>query len=628
MFQRFRRFLNPISPPKIIKLPCGDLKPEFADFTPTTNINFPLLVHPSISNNLCRISTLLNPTPFFAPIPQPDIKLLFEPLSRPQITPIPLTLPAPQIHHVPVYIEKRGERGKVYETIYTDKTKPTQTQKYVFCKHGTLLYRCPDCSTARPSSAPAKRIDEFDLLPPYLNPPLQDTLKLSSMWLDKIKPFDYQIQGIIFLAKSPSALLGDEMGLGKTIQAIVALWAIFARGEVFKGLIVCRLALLSNWERELQTWGPVFVFQRVHGAKNEREQMWRTPASIYITTYDTLREDIERIALLKTKFQHGAIILDEVQDIKNPNIKKTRAIHQIQAKYKWGLSGTPIENKVEDVVSIFNYLKPDLFYRQPNVSDLEVKEHIKRYFLRRRIKDVQLELPPLINHVVPLDLNPQQQQAYDHAYKTGRNELKRPNTTPIHIFKLINILKQICNYDNISQDSCKLDYIRGELETIIANGEKALIFSQYPIKTFEVIKPYLVSFAPEIYDGRSTNKEREQIYDQFQNQTSPKVLLMSTKIAVGLNLQRANHAFHFDHLWNPAAQNQATSRIYRIGQAQTVFVHNIFTKNTIEERIQQILHQKQTLFDTIIDDLSAEYEKGKFTEAELFDLFDLPPPRK
>jgi len=586
MFKQLRSWLisrSPLPPPKIIEVPCDNLKSAFGEFASMPNVNIPLLTRSHISDNLCQISVLIPPQPVFT------------------------RLSLPQLHHVPINIAKPNQKGRIYPSTQPHHTK-TQSQHYN--------------STRSP--------DEFDLLPPYLNPPLQDTLKLSSMWLDKIKPFDYQIQGIIFLAKSPSALLGDEMGLGKTIQAIVALWAIFARGEVFKGLIVCRLSLLSNWERELEIWAAkIFIVQRVHGAKNEREQMWQTPASIYLTTYDTLLKDIERIALLKTKFQHGAIILDEVQDIKTPTTQRNQAIRQIQAKYKWGLSGTPIENKVEDVVTIFNYLKPDLFYRQPKMSDLEIKQHIKPYFFRRRIKDVQTELPKLINHVVPLDLTPQQRLVYDHTYKTGRNELKQPNITPMHVFKLISKLKQICNYDIASQTSCKLDYILDELETIIASGEKALIFSQYTEVTTLHIMPRLKQFNPAIYNGSLSNKQREQTLDRFQNEATPQVLLISTKAGgVGLNLQRANHVFHFDHLWNPAAQNQATGRAYRTGQTKTVFAHNIFTKNTIEARIQQVLHQKQTLFDTIIDDLSAEYEKGKFTEAELFDLFDLPPPRK
>lgn len=188
--------------------------------------------------------------------------------------------------------------------------------------------------------------------------------------------------------------------------------------------------------------------------------------------------------------------------------------------------------------------------------------------------------------------------------------------------------KQICGYDEQSGTSCKLDYLAQELETIVANNEKALVFSQYPYKTLEPIKQKLLRFEPAIYDGSLSDKQSEKLLEAFQKQPSPKVLLTSVKAGgVGLNLTRATQVFHFDHWWNPAIAKQAEARAHRLGQSQTVVVHSLFTAGTIEEKIERLLNEKESLFDKVIEDLTEEDIKGALTQEELFGLFDLDPPK-
>ena len=197
-----------------------------------------------------------------------------------------------------------------------------------------------------------------------------------------------------------------------------------------------------------------------------------------------------------------------------------------------------------------------------------------------------------------------------------------------HVLALIGELKQICNLDPESGESAKLDYLLEQLEELHGSGEKSLVFSQYPKKTLTAIEPRLAKFRPQLFDGRLSDKRREQIISEFQEGDAYDVLLMSVKAGgVGLTLTRANHVFHFDLWWNPATAKQAEGRAYRIGQQKTVFVKTLYTVQTIEERIHQLLMKKQELFQTVIDDLSDTSLTQLLTEEELFGLFDLEPLR-
>ncbi|RIK33842.1 MAG: hypothetical protein DCC55_34195 [Chloroflexi bacterium] len=502
------------------------------------------------------------------------------------------------------------------------------------CRHGLLRASCTICQKQANKTNPGHKsarlnrtrtVDVFDLLLPYLQPSIQTLLAQPLLFPAGRRPFDYQITGIKFLAEHPSALLGDEMGLGKTIQAIVALQVLYRRGDARQTLILCPRSLLGTWQRELARWAPELYVLLVRGSKEERVTLWQAPASVYLTNYETLRNDQADIPGIALKFQ--VVLLDEVQKIKNPTTDVARAVRRIRAQYRWALSGTPLENKLEDVAAIFDYLKHGLFSPDEFLTPAMVKKRIEPYFLRRRTADVRRELPEKITTEVWLDLTDAQYRTYQDEETAGRSELLKAGTTRVHVFALINKLKQICNLDPRTGESCKADYLADQLDSITENGQKALVFSHLPKVSLKQIEPRLRSFGTAVFDGQLSDIRRERIIQDFMGQGDPKVLLLSVQAGgVGLTLTAANHVFHFDHWWNPAVVRQAEGRAHRIGQTQTVFVHDLYTSGTIEERIYKLLQDKQSLFDAVIDDLSAEYVQGSITDAELFGLFGLKPP--
>lgn len=199
----------------------------------------------------------------------------------------------------------------------------------------------------------------------------------------------------------------------------------------------------------------------------------------------------------------------------------------------------------------------------------------------------------------------------------------------MHVFDWINKLKQICNLDPDTGASCKLDYLIDELEDIVESGQKALVFSQYPNVTLRRIQEQLRAFDPAIFDGTLSDRDRSALIRAFQEESTPRVLLMSVRSgSLGITLTRATHVFHFDHWWNPATAQQAEARAHRIGQKHTVFVHDLYTRHTIEERIYKLLKRKEALFRTVIDDLSQAGVRRFITDEELYALFDLRPPKR
>ncbi|GAF82786.1 unnamed protein product, partial [marine sediment metagenome] len=210
-----------------------------------------------------------------------------------------------------------------------------------------------------------------------------------------------------------------------------------------------------------------------------------------------------------------------------------------------------------------------------------------------------------------------------------RKALAQAGATRMHVFARITELKKICNLDPVSGASCKLEYLLDQLDSITESDQKALIFSQFPNLTLRKIKPELSPFDPDIFDGTLSDARREELIRRFQEQSSPKILLMSVRAGgLGITLTRANHVFLYDHWWNPAAQVQAVYRAYRIGQERDVFVYDMYTTDTIEERIYDKLAEKKRLFRVVIDDLSEEQIKSTFSDEDLFGLFDLKPPEQ
>jgi len=594
-----------------------------------------LLVSTTVSEDLAWHRTLLHPADL-ADVGTPDlVSDAFEQLLAPAAEDVPFgaLLAYPDILDVFTGISRPARAGKAY-----GQEKEGPRQRVIFeaveaaqdrCRHGMIRGTCAICKREREKergSRPRVRtVDVFDLLLPYLYPPVEP-LRAQPL-LHPGPLFPYQKQGVKFLVEHRAALLGDEMGLGKTIQAIVALQVLFRQGKARRVLVLCPRSILGTWQRELNKWAPELFLWRVRGTQDYREALWSSDAHVYLTTYATLRQDINRGLHLAHKFD--VAILDEIQKIKNPSAKLTRATRRINAKYRWGLSGTPLENKVEDVVSIFDCLHPPLFKGDLSASPYHVKRAIEPYFLRRRLADVHDDLPKKEPHEIWLDLIPEQRRAYDEAESAGRGQLTQPGATRVHVFALINNLKQICNLDPGTGASCKLEYLQDQLEIIAENDRKALVFSHYPKVTLERIQPELLSYDPALFDGRLSDSRREALLHDFQEGSSPRVMLMSVRAGgLGITLTRANYVFHYDHWWNPAVAYQAEARAHRFGQERVVFVYHMYTTDTIEKRIYDLLAQKQYLFDTVIDDLSEEKIKTTFSDEDLFGLFDVKPPQR
>lgn len=447
------------------------------------------------------------------------------------------------------------------------------------------------------------------------------------------RPYPFQIAGIKWLVDHDRGLLADQMGLGKTMQAIIAMRVLFRRGKLKSALVVCPASMSNTWEREVRMWAPELRTQRVQGNPGTRPILWEAPCEIYIVSYETLARDAEELSPRK----FDLYVLDEAQKIKNSSTKNHRAVKRFQPEFRWALTGTPIENSVDDVVALFSVLKPDLFGSRFVASASRwygaefVRREIEPHMLRRTIAETSLELPKLTHQDHWLDLKPAQRRAYKSLESQSVATLRQLGieATRVDIFALITKLKQICNYDVISGQSCKLDFLQEELMALVADNDKALVFSQYPNKTLKEIEPKLKKFNPISFDGSMSTNKRDEAIAKFQGSDSNDVMLMSVKAGgVGITLTRANHVFHFDHWWNPATVDQASARAHRIGQNKPVFVHSLYVADTIEERIYNLLKEKRELFDQVIGKSSRSDDTvlQRLSDKDLYGLFGLKTP--
>lgn len=475
--------------------------------------------------------------------------------------------------------------------------------------------------------------DIFDLIFPSLCPPINEYFNNSIAFPNN--PYPYQVDGINFLISNNCALLGDEMGLGKSIQSIIASRILFREGKIKKTIILCPKSVLTDWEKKIWEWAPELKVIKLNGESKYRRILWSTSAHIYVCTYETFKKDIDNEYAIKN---FDLLILDEIQKSKNPKTFTTKAIREITSARKWGLSGTPLENKLEDLVTICETLNKNIFNKIDKTRSSLVKTELEKIFKRRRKKDVLKDLPEKVPSEIWLELLPEQRKAYDLAEREGIISLKEKGekVTLQHVLALITALKKICNLDISSGESAKLNFIIEELEIITERNkdnpdpDKALIFSQYPNETLKKILPALKKFNPSLYHGGLSTSKRDNLVDKFQSSNDKFVMLLSLHAAnSGITLTKANFVYHFDLWWNPAIKNQATDRAHRIGQAKTVFEKVLLIENSIEERIYNILKRKQKLFNEIIDNLSdEEFTTVALTSDEIFKLFGLDSPRE
>ncbi|MHB1463418.1 MAG: SNF2-related protein [Armatimonadota bacterium] len=441
--------------------------------------------------------------------------------------------------------------------------------------------------------------------------------------------FPFQREGIQALLQSRHLLLGDDMGLGKTVQAIAALRVLLTRHEIERALVVAPASLLDQWRRELALWAPELRVMVVRGNADNRSWQWPYRAHVTITSYETLRADCSGMATCPTcREPWGVVILDEAQKIKNRDSAQSHVCKRQPRERSWALTGTPLENRVDDVRSILEFVTgPD-----GNVSlHRPLRETLGEFQLRRRKADVLLDLPPKISTELELSLTSAQRRSYDRAEREGIVRLRELGDIRIeHVLALISHLKQICNFDPEGGASAKMDDLIAHLRELSAEGHKALVFTQYTNDTSGArsIVDKLQQFHPVLYTGDMDATQREAAIERFKTVDDARVLVLSLKVGgQGLNLQCASYVFHFDRWWNPAVELQAEDRAHRIGQTQPVHVYTYIMADTIEQRIDEILKSKRALFTELVDMTSLDI--GQFlTKQEIFGLVGLAPPGK
>ncbi len=461
---------------------------------------------------------------------------------------------------------------------------------------------------------------------------------------------DYQREGLNWLSFLDSlglgACLADDMGLGKTIQILAFLSAIKKRNPT--SLLVIPASLISNWRNEIERFAPGLAFFVVHPEAHQGQTVEplgkRTLDSLdlVITTY-TLAQKYEWLQNISWDY----VILDEAQAIKNPGTKQTRAIKKLMATNRIILTGTPVENRLSDLWSLFDFLNPGLLgnarqfksFCRTLKNDLSgysrLRGVISPYTLRRlkTDKSVIADLPGKVEMKTYASLSKKQVVLYEDLVEDIRERLERTDGIQRKGIILSSLMKfkQLCNHPDqylgtggfLEKDSGKFARLREICETIFEKREKALIFTQFREMT-QPLHDFLAGIFGRdglVLHGSVPVRKRKGLIERFQNADdyTPFMVLSLKAGGVGLNLTEANHVVHFDRWWNPAVENQATDRAFRIGQKKNVMVHKFQTRGTIEEKIDAMLVEKSELFDKVV----ASAGEGWITEMNNEDLMGM-----
>ncbi len=453
----------------------------------------------------------------------------------------------------------------------------------------------------------------------------------------------YQARGYAWLttlgALGLGACLADDMGLGKTIQLIAhVLKRRSGRAAASEPvLVVCPTSLLGNWSRELARFAPTLRVARHHGLQRDLSRA-RARADVVLTTYGLLARDAEVLASVPW----DVVALDEAQAIKNPDAQRAKAAYRLQARHRVALSGTPVENRLEELWSIMHFLVPGLlgtrarFKRQvaipvERLGDEDAAERLRlgvSPFLLRRVKsdpDVAGDLPEKIEKREYVPVTREQARLYEEAAGAFLERIKGAPATERrgHVLAMLTALKQICNHPShylkdarpTPERSGKLDRVVHLLETVFDNGERAIVFTQYREMGDRLVTAFKAWYgftAPFLHGGVSSDGRDEMVRAFQEDDDAPPVMIISLRAGgTGLNLTRATHVVHYDRWWNPAVEDQATDRAYRIGQKHNVQVHKLICQDTLEERIDALLEEKRSLADAVVgsgDSLVAELD--------------------
>ena len=458
----------------------------------------------------------------------------------------------------------------------------------------------------------------------------------------------YQMTGLKWLwtniSKGFGVCMADDMGLGKTIQVISLILKMKEEKSLDKPvLVICPTTLIGNWMKELQMFAPSLDAVVYHGAERKLD----VKHDVILTTYAIMRIDVEELK----KQQWGMIIVDEAQNIKNPDTAQTLAIKMLKSDVKVAMTGTPVENRLTELWSIFDFINTGYlgslrdFQKSYAIPIERFKENSRAAKLKMSISPFVLRRLKTDKHVIT-DL-PEKMVINDYCYLSKSqavlyektlNEMmeKISGFTGINrrgnIFKLITALKQICNHPyqflkggEISKElSGKMDKCISTVQNILDNNEKTLIFTQYK-EMGDILCKVIAEECntdPLFFHGSLTVPQREDLIDRFQNDDDAKIMILSLKAGgTGLNLTSATNVIHYDLWWNPAVEDQATDRTYRIGQDKNVMVHRMITLGTFEEKIDEMLKSKKELADLAV--YEGEKIITELSDEEIYQIFTL-----
>ena len=449
-------------------------------------------------------------------------------------------------------------------------------------------------------------INEEEVKFPKLNATLRDYQKYGYRWLKYVTD------------NSLGACLADDMGLGKTLQAIALLAKIHEKKRR-RSLVIMPKSLIYNWENEIARFTPQLKIGVYYGINRDFKSL--EDVQVILTTYGTVRNDIEN--LMKHKFE--IIVLDESQNIKNINSQTTKAVLLLNAKKRIALSGTPIENNLLELYSLFRFLNPSMFgtvqmftnnYIVPiqKYSDTstikELRKKIYPFLLRRVKKEVLKDLPDKIEKLIYVDMNDEHRKYYEERRKYFYSMLEKNNTVngevdKFFVLQAINELRHIVSSPEIDDRkiiSSKKEVLMENIIEAIENGHKVLVFVNY-LSSIERICESLKENKIKFLKMTGQTKDRQSLVDKFQNDSRYKAFVMTLKTGgVGLNLVSADTIFIYDPWWNKTVENQAIDRAYRLGQDKTVFAYKMIMKNTIEEKILKLQEMKNKLLDDLISE--------------------------
>lgn len=444
---------------------------------------------------------------------------------------------------------------------------------------------------------------------------------------------DYQVSGFEFFKTLSDyqfgGILADEMGLGKTIQTI----AFLLSNKDKKSIVITPTALIYNWKNELEKFAPTLKVGLLHAAKSEREKILDNIDNydVILTTYTTYKNDIDKYKNINFDY----CIIDEAQNIKNPDAIITKAIKNVNAKVKFALTGTPIENNLMELWSIFDFIMPGYLYNKSKFKSIfvnndkniiELKNLIKPFILRRTKKEVITELPDKIEQKIIIDLEKEHKRAYKGYVNLITRKIKENNQDNITVFSYLTKLRQLClspelMVKNYQGKNSKLDVLINIIND--SSDEKILVFSQFT-KVLEVIGKRLneENISYSYLDGKTSAKDRVKLVEEF-NTNNNKVFLISLKAGgTGLNLTSANIVVHFDPWWNPAVEDQASDRAHRIGQKNVVNVIKLIAKGTAEERVINLQETKKELIEDVINgNLDNSSTLKNLSKDDIIDLF-------